>query len=327
MTSRLRLTCVVFIGTLLIMTTPASAALPAGTPPRVLVGAHHSAAPHTAAPHTAMASFNRLETAVGRLDVVHYYQAWGGAAGEWDRVRADGAAAGGRRVLLTWEPWDPAAGVSQPGYSHRAIVGGEHDAYLRRWAEGARDFGRPLELRLMHEMNGNWYPWAGGVSGNTAQSYVAAWRHVHGIFRDVGASNVRFVWSANADDVPAGNKMEPYYPGRTYVDLLALDGYNWGVVQGKGTWRSYEQVFASSYARVTRLGPQQVWITETASATSGGDKAGWVRAMLASRRFPRVTALVWFDVVKERDWSLTSSAAVTRAFRDQRGLRRPLAAR
>jgi hypothetical protein len=40
--------------------------------------------------------------------------------------------------------------------------------------------------------------------------------------------------------------------------------------------------------------------------------------MLRSTRFPRLQAVVWFDLDKEKDWRLTSSPNVAKAFRTAR---------
>lgn len=109
--------------------------------------------------------------------------------------------------------------------------------------------------------------------------------------------------------------MERYYPGDAYVDVLALDGYNWGTVRPWSTWRSFEDIFAGPYARVTAIGPQPVWLAELASTGEGGDKAAWVRDMLASTAFPRITALVWFNQDKETDWRIDAAADVIEAAR------------
>ncbi len=56
---------------------------------------------------------------------------------------------------------------------------------------------------------------------------------------------------------------------------------------------------------------------ETASAEQGGSKADWIRALfgyLAAQ--PDVTAVVWFDHLKETDWRLGSSHASAAALRE-----------
>ena len=76
-------------------------------------------------------------------------------------------------------------------------------------------------IRFGHEMNGDWYGWSGQPA-----AYVAAWRHVVSVFRGEGAANVKWVWSPNVDngDYPFAR----YFPGDSWVDYVALDGYNWG---------------------------------------------------------------------------------------------------
>ena len=270
------------------------------------------------APEDGMQAAYALEEQLGRrLDIISWYQHWGGWGSEFDASWVARAAAGGRIPMITWEPWTP-GGVTQPRYRLAEIARGTFDTYIRRWADGLAAYGQPVFLRPMHEMNGDWYPWGGTVNGNSASDYVAAWRRMHDIFSAAGATNVRFVWSPLAEDTPnvTENAFERYYPGTRYVDVLALDGYNWGAdAQAYGGWRSFDDIFARPYARITRLGPQPVWIAEVGSGTEGGDKASWVLDMFASAlRYPRLRAIVWFNQWKERDWRATTSPEVAAAF-------------
>jgi beta-mannanase len=287
-------------------------------PPTVLFGAY---APPS--PESGMDEAHALERAIGRrLDIVHWYQHWAGWGPDFQPVWVDDVVAEGRTPLLTWEPWAPGP-AEQPEFRLARIAGGAFDAQIERWASALRGYGKPLYLRPMHEMNGDWYPWGGTVNGNSAEDYVQAWRHLHAIFARAGVANVRWVWSPLAEDVPAAaaNGFEHYFPGAAYVDVLALDGYNWGTsVEGLGGWRTFEEIFASAYRRIAQLGSQPVWIAETASDGTGGDKAAWVRDMFASlARYPRIRAVVWFNALKERDWRATSSAEVAWAFRHPAG--------
>jgi beta-mannanase len=268
-----------------------------------------------------MASAYALEEAIGRrLDVILWYQHWAGWGPDFHPEWVAGAAAGGRIPLLTWEAWAPGS-PEQPEFRLKRIADGVLDAYIERWGRDVAAYDQPLYLRPLHEMNGNWYPWGGTVNGNSPRDYVQAWRRMHEIFRHAGATNVRWVWSPCAQDVPRGptNAFELYYPGAAYVDVLALDGYNWGTSEGGfGGWRSFDQIFAASYARITSLGAQPVWIAETASDTTGGDKSAWVRDMFAAAaRYQRLRAIVWFHTLKERDWRATSPADVTTAFENR----------
>jgi hypothetical protein len=259
-----------------------------------------------------------LEGAIGRhVDIVHWYQNWGaGAYGSAVQPSWIGAVtATGRTPLLTWEPWAP-GGSAQPNYRLQRIVQGSFDAYITSWANALRSIGTTIYLRPMHEMNGDWYPWGGTVNGNSPALYVKAWRRMVDIFRKRGANNVRWVWSPNNFDVPASNRLESYYPGSSYVDVMAADLYNWGSAKPQwGGWQSFSQIFSGVYRRLSALGPQPIWIGEVGCAPNGGDKAAWIRDMFAqARSMSRLKAIVWFNVDKELDWRAAPTAAIAAAF-------------
>ena len=55
------------------------------------------------------------------------------------------------------------------------------------------------------------------------------------------------------------------WPGAGYVDVLGLDGYNWGT-GGVFAWRSFGAIYAIQYARLVALAPTlPVWVCETGS--------------------------------------------------------------
>jgi hypothetical protein len=265
-----------------------------------------------------------LQHDLGRpVRIVSWFQNWGGEA--WirrpHRTLFDAVARSGRRPLVTWEPWVPGGGPWQSQYALVQINAGAYDAYIASWARALRRLHRPVYLRPMHEMNGNWYPWAGTVNGNSPRLFRAAWRHMHRIFRRAGARDVRWVWAPINDDFPnrRANRFERYYPGRRYVDVLAVDGYNWGAgFPQHGGWRSFRTTFMRAYRRLRKLGRQRIWITEVGSSAVGGDKAAWVRDMFrATRVMPRLRAVVWMDTNSpgEGDWRARFPAGTAEAFR------------
>ncbi len=274
------------------------------------------------APIENLDALRTLEESIGHeADILSIYQGWGN--GGWAAVQPEwlerASGGGARDVLITWEPWVAGGAFSQPDYHLTTITNGRHDAYIAAWARDLKAHGEMIHLRPMHEMNGHWYPWAGGIPGNTPTRYIAAWRRMHGIFQREGATNVRWVWSPMAyDEEPDRLRFEQFYPGDRYVDVLALDGYNWGTREpGWGGWRSFDRIFRDAYLRLEQVGPQPIWITEVGSATEGGNKARWVRQMFrqaSPRRYSRLQAVVWFNIDKERDWRLTSSPGVARTF-------------
>ncbi len=242
-----------------------------------------------------------LETDLGRrLDIVHWFTNW---ENPYFPELVEMASQGGRRPLISWQP---------NRQSMADIAEGVYDEYVREWARGAATAPGLVYVRPFPEMNGNWTNW----HGNT-DTFRIAWRRVVDLFAEEGADNVRWVFSPNVTDEPRTeeNRMEHYYPGADYVDVLALDGYNWGDTRPHIGWRPFADVFAEGYERITLLGEQPVWIAEMASSDEGGDKAAWVEDMFATPGFDRIEALVWFDEDKEADWRITSDVSVLHAFR------------
>lgn len=272
-----------------------TAAFPAAASATIELGVFNSGAPanaRTVADYTAL---------VGRPpDIVMWYHDFGHSLLTPEEISTLNAT--GQAPMVTWEPYDQ---------SLAAIASGSHDAYLRDSARIARDWGGELMVRFAHEMNGTWYPWA------RSSSFVDAWRHIVTVFREEGASNVRWVWAPNVDRT-GSMPFAPYFPGDEWVDYTGLDGYNWGATPGN-EWSSLEGVFAASYAKITQLSSKPLLITETSSSEVGGDKAAWIRTgfmRTIPERFPRVTGVIWFNKAQEDDWRLTSSQAALDAYRE-----------
>ncbi|MDH5291619.1 MAG: glycosyl hydrolase [Acidimicrobiia bacterium] len=289
-------------------------------------------------PQEGLASLDAAEALLGLpVEILHWFQAWGGGHGPFRADWLDAVAATGRTGLLTWEPWALTGEATQPAYAPEAIAAGSHDAYLASWAAGfaARTDG-PWAIRLMHEANGTWYPWSGRQPGAGPDAYKAAWVHIHDVFRAAGAATaVRWVWCPLVDDV--AGPFEAWYPGDAYVDLLALDAYNWGAaVPENGGWRTPGQLLDGAYDRLAALGPQPIWLAElgcapeaplavlgaaTGAHATVHPKAAWLAELLSSapHRWPRLEAVVFFSLAKERDWRVHHDPAVATAIRSALG--------
>jgi hypothetical protein len=171
-------------------------------------------------------------------------------------------------------------------------------------------------------MNGGWYCWGVGVNGNTPQSFINAWRRIHGIFQQEGATNVLWVWSPNFDDGGA-YQITPYFPGESYVDWMGLSGYNWFPIYGSGP-RSFNTLFNTSYATLASLSQKPIMIAEFASNEAGDGgfiKANWIADALSTAipGKPRIKAIVWFNVtVPHADgtayWPIDSTVLARSAF-------------
>jgi hypothetical protein len=221
--------------------------------------------------------------------------------------------------LISWMPWHHAFGHIQPAFSLAQILSGRYDAYILRTAQAISRLPGPVMLRFAHEMNGDWYPWGLGISGNRPDQYVAVWRHVHSLFEQAGADNVYWVWSPNIDNADPAL----FFPGDEYVDWVGLVGFNnsaWGL------WRTFSEIFGPTYQRITEISARPVIITEVGttegSARVGGDKAAWIRNMYLDEipnRFPRIKAVIWFDEDKssygEGDYRINTSPEALAAYR------------
>jgi hypothetical protein len=243
------------------------------------------------------------------LDQVTFYAAWS-RGGDFPAADASRIAAAGAVPELTWEPWDPAAGVSQPAYALDTITSGAHDAYLKRWASQVRSWGQPLVIRFAHEMNGDWYPWAEGVNGNGPGDHAAAWRHVVDVFRRAKVTNVTWTWAANVP-YAGSTPLASLYPGDAYVGRVGLDGYNWGTTQPWSSWQSFGDLFGPGVAELQTISTRPVHVSETgAPEGAGGDKAAWTTEAWAwLDAHPEVRGVTWFSFLKEADWRVDSSEA------------------
>jgi hypothetical protein len=190
------------------------------------------------------------------------------------------------------------------------ITNGTYDSYIESFAAAAKAWGHPFFLRFDWEMNGDWFPWADGANGNRPGDFVAAWRHVHDLFRAVGVSNATWVWCPN---IGRTARLAELYPGDSYVDWTCLDGYNTG-----NPWRSFGALFRPSYRLVTAgIAPSKPMIIgETGSTEAGGSKAAWIADALSSvsMGYPKLKGLLYFDKFDKMDWPIETSNAARRAF-------------
>ncbi|HYJ21595.1 MAG TPA: glycosyl hydrolase [Solirubrobacterales bacterium] len=217
------------------------------------------------------------------------------------------------------------ADLNEPDFQLADITAGTYDSYIRKFAEGARDWGHPFFLRFNWEMNGDWFPWAEQANGNQPDDYILAWRRVHDIFTQVGATNATWVWCPYVNSKPGLGPLAKYYPGDEYVDWTSLDGFNWGKnLVNPQPWTSFDKIFGPSYRTiVNKLAPTKpMLLAEMASAGGARAKAAWVDDMfnVLRTKYRRIRGLIWFEQIDRGvQWPLATSPAVTKAF--GRGLR------
>jgi hypothetical protein len=240
-------------------------------------------------------------------------------------VRARGAV-----PMIWWEPMSTReAGCT---YSrHADIAAGKHDRYIKAWAQAAKQFGTPIILRFAHEINGKYFPWSVTNCGNSLTSYKAGWRHIYKTFRQVGATNVKFLWTVAKQSckVRGCNPYKAFYPGNRYVNYVGFSSFNWG---DNKKWTSMVFGVSRIMSFFQRFTSKPVIVAELASNSRGGpasfatDKPNWIREGYPAvyERFPSIKAIVYLNAdlthVGHPDWSLnTPKPGALKAYEDVAG--------
>jgi hypothetical protein len=238
-------------------------------------------------------------------------------ASEFNNIRSHGAI-----PLFSWgsQSIPLPSNLSEPNFQLSDVIAGTYDSYIRNFAIAAKNWGHPFFLRFNWEMNGSWFAWMEGANGNKTGESVTAWRHVHDIFTEVGATNATWVWCPNVDPENHFRSLSSVYPGDDYVDWTGLDGYNAGTNPIKSDhWRTFDQLYSSTYQKIVdTIAPSKpMMIGEVGSSEYGGSKATWIHEMLSSIPvdYPKIRGVVWFDKNEGgMDWPIESSTSATSAF-------------
>lgn len=244
-------------------------------------------------------------------------------AGEFPESSIEAIRRYGALPCITWEPFTIRDGM-EITIPHDRILGGAFDPYITGFAEACTRWGHPLIIRFAHEMNIERYHWGTAKTGYGPESpeiYRKMFRYVVSLFKKAGAGNVLWAFCPNAESVPhtgydpsAGwNRVPNYYPGDDVVDILGMDGYNWGTTQTvekngwQSRWRSFGETFLPVLTELRTLSPgKPVVVFETASATEGGKKSEWINDMIETAGKWHLSGVVWFQANKEIDWRLRS---------------------
>jgi hypothetical protein len=230
--------------------------------------------------------------------------------------------------ILTWEPLyahlarlDPA----QPRLHN--IINGDFDEYIKTFANHLKDLGGSVIMRVMHEFEGDWYPWSLIENGQDPQKYITAYRRVVDLVRGQGATNVKWMWCVNSDPAPyrAYNWIVSCYPGDDYVDMVATDIYNHPDL-GVPDWKSFRFTGIESYYYLNKYFPHKpLYICEVgcrerydSEPSESQTKAEWLKMMDKDMQsfFHRTRALIFFNKVKEHDWRVQSTEYSLTAVRE-----------
>ena len=188
-----------------------------------------------------------------------------------------------------------------------AIVEGHYDYYFEDWARRAKEVKGKILLRILHEFNGDWYPWCIINNDHNPDLYKKAYIRIRKIFKKQGASNVLFVWCPNAVSSPqtSWNYIMKAYPGNEHVDFLGLDIFNGAGQPGTPPWVSFRRLAMDNYYLFRKHLPDKpVIVCETSSRERHPEekghvlgKADWIAQASETIRkdLPAVQLIVWFD--------------------------------
>lgn len=265
-----------------------------------------------------------------RSDMIVFFLQWptpdDRSSGLFPVESLDAISAAGAVPVITWEPMYIKDG-REIAVSHTMLLAGRYDDYILRFADGAKAWKKPVMIRFAHEMNLKRYHWGTSEKEYGPDSpviYQKMHRHVVDLFRRAGAGNVLWVFCPNAESVPntsydaaAGwNTISRYYPGDTYVDVLGIDGYNWGTTRNRqvhgwdSRWMPFRDIFAKPVDELKRLSAgcraKRVMVFETSSAAVGGNKKEWITDAIREAPGLGISGIAWFQSNKEVDWRIES---------------------
>jgi mannan endo-1,4-beta-mannosidase len=269
--------------------------LPVNLPPATAsyLGVYVKGVPTSFAPVTA------FKSATGsKPDVVMYYSGW---YVPFPTHFATTAAGEGAVPLVQMDPDD---------ISVAAIAAGKYDGYLSAYAESVRLYRHPVILSFGHEMNGDWYTW--GYKKTSPAVFVAAWRHVVTIFRNLGARNVTWLWTVNIVNytrnghIPAPNR---WWPGGSYVNWVGIDGYYL-----KPSWQ-FAPLFGPTIGAVRAFTSDPILIAETGAVPAAGQSAKIANLFAGIHQYG-LLGFVWFDSTNSsgQDFRISGPPAIA-AFR------------
>ena len=200
----------------------------------------------------------------------------------------------------------PLIQINPTDVSLSSIASGHYDGYLTSYAEAVRSYHAPVILGFGHEMNGDWYSW--GYRHTSPQVFVAAWRHIVTLFRELAVRNVTWMWTVNI--MHNGGRFAhpaPWWPGKKYVTWVGLDGYYY-----KPSWK-FAPLFGPTIAAIRELTRKPILIAET-SVSPITNQPAKIADLFAGIRLYGLLGFVWFDTASNEDWRLSNRQAIA-AFR------------
>ncbi len=188
------------------------------------------------------------------------------------------------------------------------VAAGDYDAYLRTYALTIKRFAAPVILSFGHEMNGDWYSW--GWTHTPAATFVAAWRHIVGIFQTEHVTNATWMWTVNIDR-PGSTVAQPvsaWWPGNRYVQMVGIDGY---FRYAPDTW---DAVFSYTLSQVRHITGDPVLVSETGVEQDPNSYAQTTQLFQGIEQ-NHLVGFVWLNENADKNWLLQDDPAALAGFK------------
>jgi len=226
-----------------------------------------------------------FEAQVGRrnsLERVYYNwdEGWPTAFDYWSRDQ-------GHTLLISWGAMTSSGGWKK--WSN--IANGKFDADIDRVATGIKNLGVPIFFIFNHEPEND-------PSAGNAADFVAAFKHIHDRFASDGVTNISYVLTLMAYTFRIG-QADQWYPGDSYVDYIAADGYNWYGCTGRDDpWMEAGDIFSDFYDYGLAK-DKPMLIAEYGTGEDPdvpGRKGQWfTNAQAAFKAWPQIRGVAYFD--------------------------------
>jgi beta-mannanase len=263
---------------------------------------------------TQLPAFNTL---IGKhVAILHVYTPW---ATPLPTTTLAAIEANGSIPLIDWGRDD-----------YTTITAGKDDGIIENYANALKAFAKPVFLRWDWEMNLH-----GNLSYGTSTQFQYAWQRIYDIYHCTSitasanqvaytppsgcqsATNVAFVWCPGAQSNEQNldqSAIAAYYPGNSYVDWIAADGYDH---TGDGT-SAFGDIFGPFYNYWSSKSYGKPMMVAETGAQGTVDQAQYLEGIQTDvpTQYSDIRAIVYFDDQGATgDWSIgTSDASGVQAF-------------
>ncbi|MFE9823538.1 glycoside hydrolase family 26 protein [Streptomyces sp. NPDC005791] len=188
-----------------------------------------------------------FEEKIGRkLDLLYTYHDMSNTRLDGQLLTPDEQILGRDRMLmLAWEstvwrePHHANWTEDQLGWAN--IASGKHDReVIDPQARRIKAYGKRVFFSFDQEVD------ARVGDAGTPEEYVAAYRHIHDRFEELGVDNVVWVWTVSGY-LPSGKLFERLYPGDDYVDWIGMDQYNYFTCHDTTDWKDFDRSQRPTY--------------------------------------------------------------------------------